>query len=152
MLKKSLFVVATVAMLAVAAQAGDLKIHTWPTTFVPQEITSIPVVMDIGYWVRIKDQGNLKIKLLQTSTLVYEGSTAMTVECNFPIHLTCSISKDGPVGGDFSCDIDNKDVDPTGATVNVSAKLTKADLKGATAGEKNVKVATVKIFVVPRVS
>jgi hypothetical protein len=151
MLKKSLFVVAAVAMLAGAAQAGDLKIHTWPTTFVPQEICTIPVVMDIGYWVRIKDQGSLKIKLLQTSTLVYEGSTAMTVECNFPITLSSSISADGPVGGHFSCGIDNPDVDPTGATVNVWAKLTNADLKGATAGEKNVKVATVKIKVVPRV-
>jgi hypothetical protein len=75
----------------------------------------------------------------------------MTVECNFPITLSSSISSDGPVGGNFSCGIDSPNVDPTGATVNVWAKLVNADLKGATAGEKNVKVATVKIKVVPKV-
>ena len=65
MLKKSLFAVALVALLAATVPAGEIKIHDWPTTFVPQELTDIPVVMDVGYWVFIDKQGDLKIKLQQ---------------------------------------------------------------------------------------
>jgi len=49
MLKKSLFLVAAVAPLAVAAQAGEIKIHDWPMSYIAQEITDIPVVLDVGY-------------------------------------------------------------------------------------------------------
>ena len=64
-MKKALFAVAAVALLAVAAQAGEIKYHEWPCAPIPQEITTIPVVMDVGYWVRIKDQDKLKITLKQ---------------------------------------------------------------------------------------
>ncbi|MGE5295308.1 MAG: hypothetical protein ACM3VT_10820, partial [Solirubrobacterales bacterium] len=61
MKKKELFAVAVVALMAVVAQAGEIKFHEWPCAPVPQEITTIPVVMDIGFWIRIKDQDKLQI-------------------------------------------------------------------------------------------
>jgi hypothetical protein len=150
MLKRSLIAVAAVAVLASIAPAGEIKIHNWPCAFIPQEIAEIPVVMDIGYWVRIKDQDKLKIKLNQISVHEYEGCTDMKVECNFDITLSCSISPTGAVGGKYSCSLNGADVNAPGGTVQVCAKLKDANLGDQPGGSKNVKVATVKISVVPR--
>jgi len=150
MLKKSLFVVAAVALLAVAAQAGEIKYHSWPTTFVPMEITEIPVTMDVGYWVQIKDQDKLNIKLAQVNVHTYEGCTDMVVKCNFDLSLSCSISANGNIPGDYSCSINGADIPAGGATATVCAKLTNADLGGQPGGTTNVQVATVTIWVVPQ--
>jgi hypothetical protein len=153
MLKKSLFVAVAVAMLAVSAQAGEIKVHTWPTTFVPQEICTIPVVMDVGYWITVKNQSWNKITMTQVDTKNFSGCTNITVENNFALTLTSSIAKDGPVGGDFSSDfgpgVSSVDLDPGSNTVKVCAYLSNADMKTSNPKE-NVKVANVKIYVVPR--
>jgi uncharacterized GH25 family protein len=81
-MKKALVAMAVVALLAVSVQAGEIKLHNWPCTFVSVEITSIPVVMDVGYWVKIKDQDKLKIKLVQDETDIhkFKGCVDMVVE------------------------------------------------------------------------
>jgi hypothetical protein len=154
MLKKSLFVVAALAMLAVTAQAGTIKVHTWPTTFVAQELATIPVYMDVGYYVEVKDQNKIGITLSQKTVKDFEGCTDISVENNFALTLTCSISQDGPVGGTFKCDfgggVGSLDLEPGGNTVHVCAYLTGADVKNSSP-TANVKVANVKLFVVPRV-
>jgi hypothetical protein len=150
MLKKSLFLVAAVALLAATAQAGEIKTHSWPTTYVPQEVTDIPVVMDVGYWVSIKDQDDLKIKLQQQSIHSYEGCTNMTVECNFNLKLSCSISKTGAIDGDYGCSVSPSDIDNPGGVTSVCATLVDAKLGGTPGGTNDVHVATVTIKVVPR--
>jgi hypothetical protein len=150
-MKKALVAMAVVALLAVSVQAGEIKLHNWPCTFVSVEITSIPVVMDVGYWVKIKDQDKLKIKLVQDETDIhkFKGCVDMVVENNFNIVLSCSISATGAVPGDYSCSVDPANVPTGGATVKVCATLTNADLKGTTGNSKDVQVATVKIKVKP---
>jgi hypothetical protein len=95
MLKRSILAVAVVALLAVGVQAGEIKTHDWPCTFVALEITSIPVVMDIGYYVRIKDQDKLKIKLVQDEQDIhkFKGCVDMVVESNFNLVLSASIAR-----------------------------------------------------------
>jgi hypothetical protein len=150
MLKKSLFVVAAVALLAVAAQAGEIKQHSWPTTYVPMEIAEIPVVMDVGYWVAIQDQDKLKIKLAQKSIHTYEGCTDMVVKCNFNVTLSCKITPTGAVGGNYSCSVSPADINAPGGTTTLCAKLKKAKLGDQPGGTKNVKVASIKLLAVPR--
>ncbi len=154
MLKKSLFVAVAVAMLAVSAQAGEIKTHTWPTTFVAQEIATIPVVMDVGYWIQVKNQSGNKITLSQIDTKNFSGCTNITVENNFALTLTCNIARDGDVGGSYSCDfgpgVSAVDLDPGSNSVQVCAYLSGADLKNSNP-QSNVKVANVKLWVVPRV-
>ncbi len=154
-MKKVLFAVAAVAVLAVAAQAGEIKYHEWPTALVPQEITTIPVVMDVGYWVKIKDQGDLKITLGQQSIHTYSGCTNMVVETNTCLTFSSSISKmtkDGNavVPGDYSSSVSPADLDSPGGTVSVCAKMENADLSKVAGGTKGVHVANVTIKVVPR--
>jgi hypothetical protein len=151
MLKKSLFVVAIVAMLAGMAQAGEIKVHDWPITweYTFQEVTTIPVKMDVGFWLNIPDQDKLSIKLNQTSIHSYEGCTAMTVQCNFKAALSTTIAKTGAVGGDYSSWVTPNEVDPGSTSVDVCAKLVKANLGDQDGGTKNVKVADVTVWVAP---
>jgi hypothetical protein len=154
MLKRSLVAVAVVALLAMTVQAGEIKTHTWPCDFKALEITSIPVVMDIGYYIKIKDQDKLKIKLVQDTTDLHKftGCTNMTVESNFNAQLSCSITKTGVIAGDYSCSITGGGVIPPGSsTVQVCATLANAVLgtSSALAGQTDVQVATVKISVKP---
>jgi len=150
-MKKTLVAMAVVALLAVGVQAGEIKTHDWPCSFVSLEITSIPVVMDIGYYVRIKDQDKLKIKLVQDESDIhkFKGCVDMVVESNFNLVLSASISKTGAIAGDYSVTLDPSAANAGSTTVKVCATLTNAVLTGQPAGTKDVQVATVKIKVKP---
>jgi len=151
MLKRSVVAVAATALLATGVHAGEIKTHTWPVEFVFLEITTIPVVMDIGYFIRIKDQDKLRIKLVQDELDIhrFKGCVDMVVESNFNLVLSASISKTGAVPGDYTVSIDPSVANKGSTTVKVCATLTNADLASQPAGTKDVQVATVKIKVKP---
>ncbi len=151
MLKRNSVAVAVVALLAAGVQAGEIKTHEWPTTFVPLEITAIPVVMDIGFYIRIKDQDKLRIKLVQDELDIhkFKGCVDMVVESNFNLVLSASISKTGAIAGDYSVSLDPSIANAGSTIVKVCATLTNAVLTGQLAGTKDVQVATVKIKVKP---
>ena len=151
-MKKALLAMAVVALLGVSVQAGEIKLHEWPCTFVSVEISSIPVVMDVGYWVKIKDQDRLRIKLVQSETDIhtFSGCTNMVVENNFNVVFSCSISATGAVPGDYSCSVTPSSLPAGGGTVQVCATLKRADLSKTPGGSKDVQVATVKIKVKPQ--
>jgi len=153
MLKKSLFVVAAVAFLAVAAQAGELKTHDWPTTepqYIPQKVCDIKVIMDVGYWIECVNQ-NDKLKLNQDGIHDYSGCLTIHMKSNFAAHLTAEINATGAIGGDYSITkLDPADI-PSGSTdVELCVKLENADLSGQAGGSSDVHVATVTIKVVPQ--
>ncbi|HPC95651.1 MAG TPA: hypothetical protein PLU87_11960 [Sedimentisphaerales bacterium] len=158
MLKKSLFAVAVVALLAAMAPAGEIKIHNWPTGgYIPQELTDIPVLMDIGFWCYIPDQDKLKIKLSQTAQTSsgkhnYEGCTNVAIQSNFNMNISASIAKNGAVNGDYSCSVTPNTLSVGGGTVSVCAKLTNAQLGtgGLVGGTKDLRVATVTLKVAPQ--
>jgi hypothetical protein len=151
MLKRALVAVTMAALLTVGVQAGEIKTHNWPTTFVALEITSIPVVMDIGYYIRIKDQDKLRIKLVQDELDIHKftGCVDMVVESNFNLVLSATISKTGAIAGDYSVSLDPGTAQAGSTTVKVCATLMNAVLTGQLAGTKDVQVATVKIKVKP---
>jgi hypothetical protein len=156
MLKKSLFAVALVAMVAVMAQAGEIKIHDWPTTtnWDKEIITTVPVVMDVGYWVKIKDQDKLKIKMAQNNVDEFEGCDNMTVQCNFDLNLYASIASNGEVGGSYSTYFQEsttatQPVNAGQTTVHICAKLHDAKLLD-TIVTSELQVATITISVTPQ--
>jgi len=152
MMKGCLTAAAVIAILAVSTQAGEIKLHEWPCQFISVEIASIPVVMDVGYWVKIKDQDKLRIKLIQDESDIhkFKGCTDMVVESNFNLVLSCSISKTGAIDGNYTCSVDPTNLNAGSSTVKVCATLTNANLIGQPAGTKDVQVATVKIKVKPQ--
>jgi hypothetical protein len=152
MMKGCLTAAAVIAILTVSTQAGEIKLHEWPCQFISVEITSIPVMMDVGYWVKIKDQDRLRIKLVQDEEDIhkFKGCTDMTVENNFNVVFSCSISATGAVPGEYSCNVNPTDLPAGGGTVQVCATLKKADLSKTPGNSKDVQVATVKIKVRPQ--
>lgn len=151
-MKGCLTTAAVLAILAAGAQAGEIKTHDWPCQFVALEIASIPVVMDVGYYVRIKNQDWLRIKLIQDEQDIhmFKGCVDMSVESNFNLTLSASISKTGAIDGSYSVSLDPTDCNAGSTTVKVCATLKNANLTGQPAGTKDVQVATVKIRVKPR--
>jgi hypothetical protein len=108
---------AVVALLATGVQAGEIKAHCWPTTFVSIEITTIPVVMDIGYYIVIRDQDALKIKIKQESSNMRDfsgclgqngagGPSKMKVMTNFEAVLTASVAGTAGLAGDWKVSMD----------------------------------------------
>jgi hypothetical protein len=153
-MKKGLLIVAAVLMLAGAAQAGEIKLHVWPCAFIAQDFMSIPVTMDIGYWIRVKSQTKYVIKMAQIDIHTYDGCVTIPVECNFNATLSASISAYTTVGnasGTFSCTITPANVTPGTTNVVVCAHLVNANLGAFAGGSKDVQVATVYIKVVPTV-
>ena len=157
MLKKSLLAVALVALLASMAPAGEIKLTNWPTVWATQDITKIPVLMDIGYWVLIKDQDKLKIKLTQTSAAGagkhrYEGQTNVAIQCNFDMQLSTSISKVGSWAGGLESSVTPNTLSAGGGTVTVKAVAKDVELGtgGFLGGTKDVQVATVTLKVAPQ--
>jgi hypothetical protein len=149
MLRARLSIVALVVLLAPFARAGEIKTHQWPTHFVPVEVASIPVVMDVGYWMQITNQGDI-IKLHQVTVTRYEGCIDLKVKCNFPLFLSCSIAPTGAITGTYTCSIQNAAISPPGGTTPLCATLTNANLAGVPGGAMNVHVATVTIRVQPQ--
>jgi len=149
MLRQSLLTCCVVALLATTASAGEINTTSWPTAYVPQEITDIPVIMDIGYWVEIVNQDDV-IRLQQISIRRYEGCLDLEVICNFNLALSCSIVATGAIEGQYTCSMQSPDIDAPGGTATVCAQLDDPDLTDRPGGSRNVHVATVTIRVVPR--
>ncbi|HSW01495.1 MAG TPA: hypothetical protein VLI39_15095 [Sedimentisphaerales bacterium] len=149
MSRRSLFIALGAILCAATARAGEIKWHLWPCAPIAQEIATIPVLMDIGYWIEIVNQDAV-IKLRQITINNYEGCTDLRVRTNSQIRLSCSISPTGAVPGTYSCYITGADINPPGGNANVCAKLTNANLAGRPGGTKDLKVAVVTVRVVPR--
>ncbi len=150
MARKLLFAVLAACALTATASAGEIFLSTFPTTYIPQEITDIPVLMDIGYFVFIRDQDKLQIKLLPTEIREYEGCTEVEIEANFDLRLSCEIVSNGAVDGDYTCSVTPNLLDAPGGTVAVCAKLVDASLLNVVGGTTDVQVATVTLKVAPR--
>jgi hypothetical protein len=156
-MKKGLLIVATVLMLAGAAQSGEIKLHDWPCAFVAQDLMTIPVLMDVGYWIRVKSQSKYVIHLTQIDYHTYDGCVTIPVETNFLAKLSCSIAKvttngDITAGGGvgLSCSITSTNPLPApGGDVTVCAHITNANLTQLPGGGDNIQVATVTLKVTP---
>jgi hypothetical protein len=159
-MKKGLLIVAAVLMLVGVAQSGQIKLEKWPCTFTPQTLFTIPVKMNVGYYVRVKNQ-NFSIDLTQSSDsyIKYTGCKTFDVEANFNCKLAASIAwfTDDPKGkvngseSTKSVTLENNEITcaPCTQNVKVCVTLDKLYLGGVAGGSNGVHVADVTITVVP---
>jgi len=162
MLKKSIIglILLALAMPAFAGDTIDYKWErgTWPVVFkFMPSCDRVKVVMNVGYFVSIKDCKKLKIKLGQDSISQYSGCVDFEIKCNFDLELGAGI-KPTEAGLDIQSDtgkwsawIDgNNFVDATTSWVKrkVCAKVKDASIVNADPN-KELHVATVTIYVRP---
>jgi hypothetical protein len=151
MLKRSLIAIVAVAVLATVAQAGYIKTHDWPTTYVPQELTTIPVLVDVGYFVKVLDQSK-KIKMYQQTSAPtnFSGSVVIQVRTNFDLTLIAAITPKSLHADGWGVTLNPENVN-AGTTTDVTVTATATNLSIETIpANTEAEVATVKISVVPR--
>jgi len=149
MLRRRFLVMASIVLVATATQAGEIKVHQWPTAFVPMEVTSYPVVMDVGFWMEIVNQFQI-IKLEQITIHKYQGCVDVKVRTNFKLLLSSKITPTGAVPGTYTATLTNASILPPYGVADLCVTLENANLTGQPGGSKNVHVATVVIRVVPQ--
>jgi hypothetical protein len=111
MLKKTLIglvLLTTLGIAIVPATAGHIKAYTWPCEFKFLDLAEIPVYLDVGLYVEILDQDQLRIKLEQEDIDTYSGCVTFQIKSNFGLILGC-YTKDNDaskaMGGSLSCEI-----------------------------------------------
>jgi hypothetical protein len=178
MLKKCLFAITVVALLAATVQAdtAQYKGHPWPWPIEWKEVVvcKFPVFMEIGYWIEIKDCQDLEIILVQVDCdklkgkstdkwPCYEGCEKIKVRTNFEANLDLDFEDDADLVDDdkvFWEDIlptvdDDIQVGPTGGDwqeLTICLDLWSTDLwetaVPSRAGEKS-KIGEIEIKVEP---
>jgi hypothetical protein len=152
MLKKSLFAVAMLAVV-MPAFAGQLKIHEpWPCSLIPQEVAKIDVVMDVGYYIQIVDQGPLPV-VQDTSSNdpyhTYTGCKTTDVKTNFVAQLILSAAPASLANGSWSATATPSVVNPPVTNVEICVTGTGVNIDQLVGGTKGVKVAEVTVKVLP---
>jgi len=112
MLKKCLLAIAVVAFLAAIVQADtrQYKGDPWPTVYKPVEMCTIPVYIEVGWWIEIKDCQDLEITLEQVNCSeleivnkdaddwpCYEGCEKFKVRTNFEAELDLEFDHDSDI-------------------------------------------------------
>lgn len=140
---------ASVVLLTTSLQAGEIQTHAWPVQFVPLEVAAFPVVLDVGFWMEIVNQGDV-IKLQPVTVHRYEGCIDVRVRTNFNLLLSCTITPTGAIGGTYTATITNAAISVPSGVARLCVTLNNANLAGQPGGSTNVHVATVTVRVVPR--
>ena len=155
MLKKSLIAIVVLAM-ALPAIAGQIKVHSpWPVTFVPQEITVIDVILDVGFFIHIKDQKPIKVSQVSNASNPFEtyaGCKTTDIIANFSAKVWGKVKGLDPSKGDWSATFDgNSEVLVGAGTTNVEICVMgeKVKIEKLQGGSSDVKVADLTILVVP---
>ena len=188
MVKRTLIAIAVVALLATSLQAAlgpephygtrvqdgqhtGIKVNPedmtigWPFEYVALDLCTIPVKMEIGYYVEVHKCNELQIKLVQVdcADLVkhanetwpcYQDCTDVTIRSNFEVKLGLNKAKIGNVLDAWDAYIkgDVATVGPGEDTITICVEAWKARLfeSDAAAGSV-VNVGTVTITVKPAV-
>jgi len=179
MLKRTLIVVAVVALLATSAQALGPDPHTgggnspaikvnnqsmtigWPFEYKALTICSIPVYMNVGYYVQVEKCHERKIKLVQvpcedigkSDWPCYYDCENVKIRANFEVKLGVDRVKIGSVIKEWSASVTPDVVGPSSgwSTVSVCVKAWKTELWNAGTVGKEVKVGTINLTVKPNV-
>jgi hypothetical protein len=153
MLKKSLIAIAVLA-IAMPALAGSIKIHDpWPTTLVKQEVATIDVQLDVGYYIHIDDQD--PITVVQDTAAAdpyktYIGEKTTDVTSNFAAVLECEAAAVSAAGGNWTCTLSDTLIPAATTNIKIDVSGTDVDIAQLVGGSKGVKVAEITIKVLPQ--
>jgi hypothetical protein len=146
-MKVGLVVYAAIAAGGLAAQAGEMVIPRWPGDVVPQEVTSVPVMVEGPWWVWVKDLDELVIRLLRQSAHEYEGCIGLVIETHGSWNVDAEFIPTGAVPGDYSCWLTSSVLRAPESLLGVCVTLKTQTLPPAA---KDVRVGTVKLKFSPR--
>lgn len=161
MLKKSLFAIAVVALLASVASAGRIKVEgEWPNVCTYQEMCFPPldIVMDIPYYCDLESQDPIKVTQQEDAIDHFAGCVTRVLRCNFALTLKASAALTSGIDGTATAKVngaDSVDLDPCSHDIEICVDITGLDIKdvsdvtGKNAGQADVKIGEVTLCVTP---
>ena len=167
MVKKSIFALAVVALLVSVVHADDPSIKRdgdWPWTYKAIDLCKMPVYMDVGHYVQLKEchKRELKLKQVDCESIgkgggdfpCYSGCEEIEVRANFPAIFGGKLSKIGPILKDTSVYWKNDDNQIDGSTggwekLEVCIDAWKAEIWRASEPDNETKVGELTINVKP---
>jgi hypothetical protein len=161
MLKKSLFAVALVAILAGSAVAGELKVHGWAVTceYTKQALDEINVYLKMPYYIKIEQPSTIQLVQMTGSIDDWEGYAKLAngnkpkAVANFAaaLSVTIALTADGII---LAPSATTATIAPTPLVplqiteMTITATLMNVDLDKL-AVCTNYHVATVTVWVMP---
>ena len=176
MVKKCLFALAVVALLVNVVPAGTpdggdsqpgatvKRDGDWPWTYKAIDLCSMPIWMDVGHYVQLKDCGDREVKLSQvTCTTIgknntddfpcYKGCEEFQVRANFAAIFDGRVDKIGPIltDTDVIWGADKYQIAGTGGweDLEVCVLAWKAEVWNADGPNDKTRVGTLVITVKP---
>ena len=132
--------------------AGQIKIHSWPTQLVPLEVSTIDVLMSVGYYIHILDQKPMTVDQDSGSNdpyHTYTGCKNINVETNFACQLLVDAAPASAAEGSWVPTL-SPDLLPIGTTtVQLCIVGYNVKIEKLIGGTSNIKVAEVTISVLP---
>ncbi|MDT8302890.1 MAG: hypothetical protein RQ760_15520 [Sedimentisphaerales bacterium] len=167
MVKKSIFALAVVALLVSVVQADNPSIKRdgdWPWTYKAIDLCKMPVYMDVGHYVQLKECNKRELKLKQVDCEsigkgsgdfpCYDGCEEIEVRANFPAIFGANLSNKHAVIKDISTywkDDINQISGSTGGweKLEICVKAWKTAIWKASSPDNKLKVADLTITVKP---
>jgi hypothetical protein len=174
MAKRVLIAIAVVAFLATTVQAydpaiksdstnmpGNKKDNWWPFEYVALDLCWMPVYMEVGMYVQMKECDKKKIELKQVDCVdigkeakhfpCYNDCESFDIRANFQVKLGTRLEKSGPAIKDWEGYYDGDDLVPgDGAwyTRTVCVKAWSSEIWNVAPGDK-VTVGNLSVTVKP---
>ena len=172
MVKKCIIALAVVALMVTVVQAGDPSIKKdgdWPWTYKAIDLCTMPVYMEVGHFVQLKECNKRKIELVQVDCdsigkggkfPCYSDCEKIEVRANFPAIFGASLKKtsDADSNGNILKDTsvywkdDKYQIDGSIAdweTLEVCVDAWNAEVWRAMTADKKIKVGELTINVKP---
>jgi hypothetical protein len=172
MAKRVLIAIAVVALLATTVQAYDpvikkdssngvKKDNWWPFEYIALDLCTMPIYMDVGMYVQLKDCDKKKIELKQVDCADIEKGSgdfpcyldceSFDIRANFQVKLGTRLEKTSTAIKDWSAYYDGDDLVPGDGnyyTRTVCVKAWKSEIWTVQPGDK-VLVGNLSITVKP---
>jgi hypothetical protein len=165
MVKRSLIAIAVLALLATTVQAADPNLKYddhWPYEYIAIDICVMPVYMDVGMYVQLKECEKKKIELKQVDCAeigkgsgdypCYLDCEEFEIRANFEVKLGTKLTKDASTTiKEWSANYDGDDTVPGDGNYykrKVCVKAWKTEIWKAAPGDK-VPVGSLTITVKP---
>lgn len=167
MVKKSIFALAVVALLVSVVHADDPSIKRdgdWPWTYKAIDLCKMPVYMDVGHYVQMKEchKRELKVKQVDCESIgkgsgdfpCYDGCEEFEVRANFPAIFGGNLSNLAGIIKEKSVywkDDINQISGSTGGweKLTVCVKFWKTEIWKAASPDNEMKVADLTVTVKP---
>ncbi len=152
MIRDRLVLLSVCLTLLMGGNISALEFQDWPTVYVTEDMTDMDILMDVGYFIVIVDQGPIHVSSDITAPdpyHTYEGCKSTNVESNFWARLYVEAAAVSAAGGYWSATVEPDYVPPGTTTIQICVVGEDVRIENLFGGAQEVKVAEITMSVLP---